>query len=133
MRLAAQDPIVEKILQSNLLSGGISLGHLSTYSAESITHLKTHAEILDEKPLIDALNHPAKEQKDAVIYAGVDADTDLMIDQLQKSLKKQRMKYPHCLVGGDSGMKLSRAAFAIMLKFSDLSQDFEMLALEISG
>jgi hypothetical protein len=100
----AQDPKVEKILKSNLLSGGLSLGHLSTYSADSIAQLKTHAELLGENKLIKALNEPAKEQKDPVIHEGNDADVDLLIDQLQKCLKKQRMKYQHYQVGGNSGM-----------------------------
>ena len=132
----ANESTVEKILQSNLLSGGMSQEHLNKYSDDSVTNLKAHAQIIGEPALMKSLQFPdSKDTTDSVIHAGTEEDYDLLIEFLQKSLLRPqtRMKFSYCMVGGELGVRVTRAAFAIMLKYSDLSTDFEMLALDIAG
>jgi hypothetical protein len=40
---------------------------------------------------------------------------------------KQRLKYPFVGIGGEDGLKITRAAFAVLLKFADLSEPFNNL------
>lgn len=69
---------------------------------------------------------------EAILQAGKDAETDLTIEYLQRILEAIPMKdrdamVPFARLGGADGLRLSRAAFAVMVKFSDLLDDFTAL------
>jgi hypothetical protein len=38
-----------------------------------------------------------------------------------------RHKFAHATIGGDDGMRITRAAFAVLLKYRDLVTDFELM------
>jgi hypothetical protein len=68
----------------------------------------------------------------AILHAGTDAETDLTLGYLQRMLAALPMKdrdamVPFAGLGGADGLRLSRAAFAVMVKFSDLLDDFTAL------
>ena len=77
---------------------------------------------------------------EAIITKGLNKDVDLTIDFLQKILEtgkaqsgpplpkmKLMMLKRESSVGGTSGMRMSRAAFAVIVKFSDLFDEFSYL------
>jgi hypothetical protein len=47
-------------------------------------------------------------------------------------IESSRPRLPYAALGGENGMKLARAAFAVMIKFSDLQVEFESLVDEIA-
>lgn len=85
---------------------------------------------MQDKVLLDALAGGEKKAEQAekdvplypVIYEGTDEDIDRLIDVLQRSYARRKMALAG--LGGKDGMRLTRAAFAVMLKFSDLTDDF---------
>jgi len=69
---------------------------------------------------------------EAIILEGTSEDTEKLIKSIhniQKTgLKHEKANYKAelgmAMAGTADGLKLTRAAFAIMIKFSDLSDDF---------
>ena len=121
--------MVKVVLHSNLLSGGIEAAHINLFNEASLSQLRQHAEILGDKNLI--CEKQPTEPKNPIIHSGIDEEVDLTIEHLQKMLLKNRLKYAYAAVGGEEGMKLTRAAFGVMLKFSDLTDDFTLMASEV--
>ena len=134
------------VLQSNLLSGGIGADHLSTFSKEAKEQLIGFARRMDDDALLEALAENGEEGSAsalqsladeeqvlaAILHAGTDAETDLTLEYLQRMLEALPMKdrdamVPFARLGGADGLRLSRAAFAVMIKFSDLLDDFTAL------
>lgn len=70
-----------------------------------------------------------------VIHQGKNEFIDKIIDFLQKSVEQQRFKFPHAKIGGEDGMKITRAAFATLLKYRDLQDDFNYIVetVELEG
>jgi hypothetical protein len=46
---------------------------------------------------------------------------DQLVGYLQNFLETKRPFVPHARLGGIDGMRMSRAAFGVMVKFSDLT------------
>lgn len=68
---------------------------------------------------------------DAIIHQGKDQDTDLAIMHLQRILETRIPMVPFARLGGADGLRMSRAAFAVMVKFSDLLDDFRSLVDQV--
>lgn len=66
----------------------------------------------------------------AIITAGKDEEVDQVIKLLQKIYVKSNMAVAN--LGSARGMTLTRAAFAIMIKFSDLTDDFLRMVDDLS-
>ena len=64
---------------------------------------------------------------------GADAHTDKTIQVLQEGLLTKIPFCPFARLGADAGMKLTRAAFAVMLKFSDQAQVLLNLMTQIDA
>lgn len=60
----------------------------------------------------------------SVIFAGKNHVVDAIIASLQKSLERKVPFVPYARLAGTDGMRLSRAAFALMMKFSEYFEDF---------
>lgn len=60
---------------------------------------------------------------EAVITEGKNEWVDILINALQHHLQTKKPFVPHAKIGQADGMRLSRAAFAVMVKFSDLTQE----------
>lgn len=67
-KFKVQDTVVEKILYSSLLSGGISLTHLYSYSEESRAALRRHWSIIGDSDLLITLNSKDTTGKDPIIH-----------------------------------------------------------------
>jgi len=57
--------------------------------------------------------------------------TEVAIAILQESLKNKRPMVPHAQIGGEDGMRLCRAAFAVIVKFSNQLENFSKFMTEI--
>jgi len=68
---------------------------------------------------------------DSIIYESKDERTDRVIKQLQQILEKKIPFVPYARLGGPDGMRLSRAAFAVMIKFSEFFEDFQNMVDEV--
>jgi hypothetical protein len=100
---------------------------LTIFSAEMKDELLNYARLIGDGVTVASLTKDvaaAEPQKklSAIITAGKDEEVDLVIKLLQKIYVKQNMAVAS--LGAARGMTLSRAAFAIMIKFSDLTDDF---------
>jgi hypothetical protein len=60
----------------------------------------------------------------AIIQPGKDASTDSLITCLQRALETKMPMVPFARGGGPNGLKMTRAAFSLMIKFSDMLEDF---------
>jgi len=136
------------VISSNLLSGGIETKHLKDFSKEAKDQLIGYAESMDDENLKQALTavkaksqvtsklaeivNTSKDPLYAVIFPGKDDDTDLTIQCLQFILERKMPMVPFARIGGADGLKMSRAAFAVMIKFSDLLEDFLVLVDTVS-
>ena len=60
----------------------------------------------------------------AIIHSGSDASTDSLIACLQRSLETKIPMVPFARGGGPNGLKMTRSAFALLIKFSDMLEDF---------
>jgi hypothetical protein len=60
----------------------------------------------------------------AVIHQGENQFVDLVISLLQSSLERKRPFVAHARLAGLDGMRLSRAAFGVMIKFSEFFDAF---------
>ena len=54
-----------------------------------------------------------------------------MISNLQTYLERKRPIFPSAKLGGDLGLRVSRAAFGAIIKFNDLSEAISSLVDEI--
>jgi len=45
----------------------------------------------------------------------------------KKYLRKKVPRVPYATIGGEDGLKMTRAAFALMIKFGDLLEDFTFM------
>ena len=62
----------------------------------------------------------------------LDADMEVAINVLQVSLQKKIPFVPHARLGGENGLRLNRAAFAVILKFSCQTQAFQQFMVEVA-
>lgn len=131
------------VISSNLLSGGMETKHLRDFSQESKDQLLSFAEFMEDENLKKALfaqekslgtsklanlmNAASQDPLNSVIVPGTDEETDLTLQCLQYILERKMPMVPFARLGGPEGLKMSRAAFAVMIKFSDLSEDFQVL------
>lgn len=128
------------IVQSNLLSGGIENRFLTLFSQETQTTLNQLIQISHDKKL-QSLLHPnatvdGKLQEDdkvvnAIIYKGQNPQVDRLIGYLQQFLERKIPLVAYARLSGEDGMRLSRAAFAVMIKFSEYFEEFNMLVDEM--
>jgi hypothetical protein len=129
------------VISSNLLSGGMESEHLNIISKDSKDKLIGLARIMDEENLIDGytgkqednlgLEDPCSNLDD-IIEAGKNSDVDLTLKCLQRMLETKIPMVPHARMGGQDGLRMSRAAFAVMIKFSDLLDDFHSIVDAVS-
>lgn len=67
----------------------------------------------------------------ALIHSGENQMVDKLVGYLQNFLETKRPFVPHARLGGVDGMRMSRAAFGVMIKFSDLTDSIQTLVDEI--
>lgn len=122
------------VLHSNLLSGGFEQRHLGIFSEKTKKQMIGYARIMED----ETLTYSMSDQKltngsngqdlmiEAIISEGKDPQVDAVIKYLQL-IYETRKPIPIARIGGEAGLRMSRAAFAIMIKFSDLVEDFNFL------
>ena len=84
--------------------------------------------ISDDLKLGTLLNEPSLEMEEdkhlcSIIYEGRNDKIDHIIFHIQSALKQKRPMVPYANLGGADGMRVTRAAFAVMVKFSDKLDD----------
>lgn len=82
------------------------------------------------------LHDPASEQEDdkivsSIVHKGHNENVDRLITYLQQFLERKVPMVPYARLSGEDGMRLSRAAFAVMIKFSEFFEEFKMLVDEV--
>ncbi|CDW73494.1 UNKNOWN [Stylonychia lemnae] len=124
------------IVQSNLLSGGIENRFLTLFSQDSQTQLNELIKISHDQKLQRLLKEPATVQEDdnivqSIINKGKNESVDRLITYLQQFLERKIPMVAYARLSGEDGMRLSRAAFAVMIKFSEFFDEFNQLVDEI--
>ena len=65
---------------------------------------------------------------DQILHQGKEEDTDEVLRLIQRIVETKIPMIPYARLGGANGLRMTRAAFAVMRKFSDLLEDFMALA-----
>ena len=127
-----EEKMNKKILDSKLLSGGIENRFLPILSKDTVNSLRDLCEITADKTIKQYLQSEPKELDEdqvfmSIIYQGKDKNIDRVIDLLQFNMER---KHPWAKSAKEEGMRLSRAAFACMIKIGQLYTDFIMMVDE---
>jgi hypothetical protein len=133
--------ILKLVIQSNLISGGMEERHLSSLSDPTKEKMLGLAGMIQDSKLIEALMGSGEETLDAlddevlsaIIQDGQCEETDYLIGLLQRLLETRVPPISFARLGGINGLKISRAAFAVMLKYSDVLEDFVALRDEVAA
>lgn len=67
----------------------------------------------------------------AIIFKGQDENVDRIVGMLQSFLERKVPMVPYARLSGEDGLRLSRASFAVMIKFSEYFEEFVHLVNEI--
>ena len=132
-----------QILESQLLSGGIPLHLYAQFSPDKLRMMIRDAraggpvndELVQqlEKALVESVDKTMFKKDDEklfeqVIRPGLNIAIDAVCDGLQLALKKKGGPIAsYCTAGQDNGMALTRAAFAVLIKFQGLAQKLREL------
>ena len=137
-----QDEIGEQknLSKLNILQGGVEPRFIPSLSAETKRQIEGSFKITNDQELRELAmkdeNDVNLEPSDKLFIEILDSTqssqkVQTVIDLLQQYL---RTKKPICVfasVGAEQGMRLTRAAFAVILKFSDSLGPFEDLIREV--
>jgi len=88
--------------------------------------------ISEDKKLLEMIKTGGKaneedELLESIIHSGKNEIIDRLIGYLQQMLERKMPMVPYARLAGVDGMRLSRAALAVMIKFSDYLTDTVML------
>lgn len=67
----------------------------------------------------------------AIIFKGKNEFVDKVLTNLQQILERKIPMVPYARLSGEDGLRLSRAAFAVMIKFSEFYEEFINLVDEV--
>jgi hypothetical protein len=106
---------------------------INLFSAEAQSQIEDLIKISQDNELLGLLKSSEKINEDdkliqALIHQGQNEIVDRLIGYLQFMLER---KVPQARVNGAAGMRLSRAAFGVMIKFSDFTDSIQNLVDEI--
>lgn len=130
-----QDKMHDLIIQSNLLSGGIENRFLCLFSQETQEKIEEMAQVSGDKEMVKMMKKGvSKNEEDkvleSIIHSGKEAMVDRLITYLQQMLERKVPMVPYARLSGQDGMRLSRAAFSVMIKFSDYLLDTVSICLD---
>lgn len=132
------------IMQSDSLSGGLETHLLAHFTQQQLDQMEEDAEvgqvnevlthineaklILEKGKLEDQFTEEDRKWQE-IIYEGKNAFVDLACEGLLAKLKSglSQINAARYEVGKETGMMLTRAAFAVMTKFSQLGTAFQSL------
>jgi len=66
----------------------------------------------------------------AIINEGVDPSTDYLLKCIQKALEA-KIPMAYARLAGENGLRMTRAAFALLIKFGDMLEDFVSLVDQV--
>ncbi len=127
------DMIEELILNSHLLSGGIENKYLGALSDHALGEIRSLAKLAQDNSVEQFLgeNKRVEDREHEVLIAVLDKGknqaVDLMLEYLQKQLERKIPMVPYARLGGPNGLSLTRAAFSLILKFSEYFEDFLLM------
>lgn len=133
----SHDKMQDLIIQSNLLSGGIENRFITLFSNEAQVQLQDLIKISQDKKLLQLLNEHVPKETDedklitAIIHSGENPHVDRLIGYLQNFLERKIPMVPYARLSGVDGMRVSRAAFGVMIKFSEFYDTFTHMVDEV--
>jgi hypothetical protein len=117
----------------------VEVRHLKIFSQKTKDELVSMATIMEDKIMVQNLDENNNNQintndgdiLEAIVKEGMSEDTEKLvksIHNIQKTgLKHEKANFKAemgmAMAGSADGLKLTRAAFSIMIKFSDLTDD----------
>ncbi|CDW82480.1 hect e3 ubiquitin [Stylonychia lemnae] len=137
------------IIQSDLLSGGLQAKYLNLFSVDTQAQITELINVIQDKRLKSfntERSNSSFETEDeklvsSTIYKGKNDNVDRLIAYLQQLLERKVPMVPYARLGGEDGMRLTRAAFAVMIKFShdgvdklmELVDEFDLAYSELAS
>ena len=80
---------------------------------------------------MDSLLHEDDRVLNSIVQTDSDKHTEKLLKCLQRALETQRPPLPLARVAGANGLRMTRAAFALLIKFSDMLEDLISLTDQI--
>ena len=81
------------------------------------------------------MDAPSESEEDKLLQKllkkDMDPNSDLLIELLQFCIQKNVQACPHARIGGEEGLRMNRTAFAVMIKYSCLTDDIEEVLCEV--
>lgn len=120
------------IIQSNLLSGGIENRYISLFSQDGLDSLHDLIQISNDHKLLQLVSQKPSQTEDdklisSVIHKGENVIVDKLIAYLQGFLERKIPMCTYARLGGEDGMRLTRASFGVMIKFSEFYDSFTQM------
>lgn len=140
---AEQKKLEKTVVGSKLLMGGFHPRHIGLLSQKALEEMAHLAKISDNYEMREMLlvraNNPGvaeENNEDERLLSAIqnekeDEDVDIVVNVLQHTLQTKRPFVMHARIGGADGMKISRCAFATMVKFSNKIVAFTKLRDEL--
>lgn len=123
-------------MESKVLSGGIENRFLSQFDQDTKDKLQSIFEISQDTQSLELLTQPVhlnEEDKllSTILARGLREDVDLFIDVLQSAFEHPSMRATYARVGAENGLQMSRVVFAVMIKYSQLTDELEQQITEV--
>lgn len=121
-----KEKMEKMLMESKLLAGGMENRFINQFSSDIKKKIKDALLLVKDNTLlelieVDAQHNDEDELLQKILQSGKDEKADELIDTLQSALQRQMPMVAHARLGGQDGMRLHRAAFAVMIKYSKSS------------
>ncbi len=118
-------------MESKVLSGGMESRFLPTLDKDTKEKLLHTLEISNDKLSLEILKNDSviPNDEDKLLYKLMrqsgDEGVERLIDLLQICIENPMARQPHARLHGSAGMTISRVTFAVMIKYSQLTDSVE--------
>lgn len=144
------DEKAESLSKLNILQGGIEKRYIPVLSDMTKQQIEGSFKITHSKELKDLSYKKANEvvktdednlmemmidnSKSSKASDGIALATEIALASLQTGLQTNKKGFvPHARLGGEQGMRLNRAAFCVIVKFSCMIPTFKRLVMKVEA
>lgn len=127
------------ILDSKLLSGGIENRYLNRFDQTARDQLKSVLEVSGDYTMHELLEIPAEDEQgeaeDERLLSILEPKKNDFVDKLctllQYRIERARPMIQYARIGSVDGLRISRAAFSVMIKYNEATNIFDNLVDEV--
>ena len=122
-----KNELLENLMHSNLLSGGFENRFINEFSEETTKAIKNFAIMENDNTLLNYVSTEEANEQDLLLRPIIDIEKDKMAEELMNLLQWElTRRHFWAKSGGEQAMTLTRCAFAVMVKFNQISDIYEV-------